>query len=167
MSTLLTRGYGLNNDPLRLVEQVVHEYEWPCQRHGDDELIVDLDGRFGQYRLWFSWREEMNALRMSCAFDLSAPAEARREVESLVALLNRRLMVGHFNYLPEEAVIYFQHALLLSGGQATNREQVEDLVAIAVSECERAFPAFQLLLDGGRAADEAISAALLETVGEA
>jgi len=40
-------------------------------------------------------------------------------------------------------------------------------VDIAVAECERFYPAFQLLLWGGKSPDEAVAAAMLETVGEA
>jgi hypothetical protein len=46
-------------------------------------------------------------------------------------------------------------------------EQVEDLVDIALSECERFYPAFQFVIWGGKTASEAVSAAILDTVGEA
>jgi hypothetical protein len=41
------------------------------------------------------------------------------------------------------------------------------MVDIAITECERFFPAFQFLLWGGKSATEALQAAMLETVGEA
>ena len=41
-------------------------------------------------------------------------------------------------------------------------EQIEDLVDIAISECERFYPAFQLVVWGGKPADEAIAAAMIE-----
>ena len=44
---------------------------------------------------------------------------------------------------------------------------IQELVDVALDECDRYYPAFQFVLWGGRRADEAISAALLETVGEA
>jgi hypothetical protein len=46
-------------------------------------------------------------------------------------------------------------------------EQLEDLVDIALSESERYYPAFQLVVWGGRTPLQAIDTALLETVGEA
>ena len=46
-------------------------------------------------------------------------------------------------------------------------EQLEDLVDAAVGECERFYPALQMVVWGGRSVDEALSAALMETVGEA
>ena len=46
-------------------------------------------------------------------------------------------------------------------------QQFEDVVDIAFSECERFFPAFQFVLWGGKSPEEALAAAMLETVGEA
>jgi hypothetical protein len=46
-------------------------------------------------------------------------------------------------------------------------EPLEDLVDIALNECERFFPAFQFVLWGGKSPREALDAAMLEPVGEA
>jgi hypothetical protein len=41
------------------------------------------------------------------------------------------------------------------------------MVDIAITECERFFPAFQFVLTGGKTPDEALTAAMLECAGEA
>ena len=41
------------------------------------------------------------------------------------------------------------------------------MVDIAITECERFFPAFQFVLWGGKPPAEALAAAMLECVGEA
>ena len=38
---------------------------------------------------------------------------------------------------------------------------------IALSECERFFPAFQFVIWGGKGASEALDASMFETMGEA
>jgi hypothetical protein len=50
---------------------------------------------------------------------------------------------------------------------AASAEQVEDLVDIALSECERFYPAFQLVLWGGKKPADAMAAAMIDPVGEA
>ncbi len=60
----------------------------------------------------------------------------------------------------------------LCGAAARHRygassEQVEDLVDIAVSECERFYPAFQLVIWGGKPPGEAMEMAMIEPIGEA
>ena len=47
---------------------------------------------------------------------------------------------------------------LTAGGASV--EQIEDLVDISVSECERFYPAFQLVIWGGKSADKAVCAAI-------
>jgi hypothetical protein len=46
-------------------------------------------------------------------------------------------------------------------------EQLEDLMEAALCECERYYPAFQFVIWGGKKPEEAMQAAMLETVGEA
>ena len=60
-----------------------------------------------------------------------------------------------------------RRALLLRGGQGVSAEQFEDLLDIAMSECNRFYPAFQSVLWGGSTVEAALDIALLDTVGEA
>ena len=52
-------------------------------------------------------------------------------------------------------------------GISVSGELMEDLVDIAVTECERFYPAFQFVIWGGKSPLEALTAAMLETEGEA
>jgi hypothetical protein len=60
----------------------------------------------------------------------------------------------------------FRHTVLLSDRRIAP-EEVRDLMEIAVSECDRFYPAFQFVIWGGKSPAEAIAAAMLDTVGEA
>ena len=64
-------------------------------------------------------------------------------------------------------MVLYRHTVLLRGLRGASVEQLEDLVDAAVNECERFYPALQMVVWGGRSVDEALSAALMETVGEA
>lgn len=154
-------------NPLDLVEEVVSAHEWRFNRQGDDELTVGLGGGYCEFQLWFSWREDVDALHLSCAFDLKVSQAKRRDMHSLLALLNEKMAVGHFDLWTDEGLVLFRHALLLSGGAGVNGEQIEMLVQIALTECERFYPAFQFLLWGGKGPEDALQTALIETVGEA
>jgi hypothetical protein len=46
-------------------------------------------------------------------------------------------------------------------------EQAGTLIEAAIDECERFYPVFQFVLWGGKSPAEALSAALIETHGEA
>ena len=52
-------------------------------------------------------------------------------------------------------------------GSSRRLEQMEDLVEVALNEAERFFPAFQFVIWGGKSAEEAVAASMLDVAGEA
>jgi len=153
--------------PLDPVERFALANGWTCSRISDNELSLEIDGRWCGYRLWFGWEGELDAMLMSCAYDMKVPENRIPAVHALLAFVNERLWVGHFDVFAEELVPTFRHALLLGGvGQPTD-EQLVDLLDITISECERFYPAFQYVIWGGKSASEAVQAAIIDPVGEA
>jgi hypothetical protein len=57
--------------------------------------------------------------------------------------------------------------LLFGGDVPPATEQFEELIEIAISECERFFPAFNFVLAEGKSPDEALASSMLEPVGQA
>jgi hypothetical protein len=167
MPTLSVEAETPTNNPLDIVEEIVTANEWPFDRPGDDEMIVEIGGRWCDYRLYFAWQAEVSAMQFSCQFDMKVPPPCRSSVSELLAEVNSRLWLGHFDVCSTEQTPMFRHTTLLRGAPRASVEQVEDLVDIALSECERFYPAFQFVIWGGKTASEAVSAAILDTVGEA
>ena len=154
-------------NPLDIVEEIVAANQWPFDRPSEDELVVEITGKWCDYRLYFMWRDDVSALHFTCAFDAHVPSARRRDVHDLQALVNEKLWLGHFDVSLEEGMPMFRHTVPLRGLRGASVEQLEDLVDSAVTECERFFPAFQFVIWGGKSAAEAMAAALFETVGEA
>ncbi|MBV9862535.1 MAG: YbjN domain-containing protein [Alphaproteobacteria bacterium] len=154
-------------NPIDLVEEIVIANDWAHDRASDEEMIVEIGGRWCDYRLFFVWQEEISALHFSCSFDMKVPKGRRPAVYELLALANERMWLGHFDVSVEDNSPAFRHAVLLRGALGASVEQVEDLVDIALSECERFYPAFQLVIWGGKVPDEAITMAMIDPVGEA
>jgi hypothetical protein len=155
------------NNPLDVVEEIVTANEWPFERSSDDELIVEIGGRWCDYRLFFVWQPEISAMQFSCQFDMRVPTPRRPVVTELLAEVNGRMWLGHFDVCSDENTPMFRHTTLLRGARGASVEQLEDLVDIALSECERYYPAFQFAIWGGKSAREAVAAAILDTMGEA
>jgi len=154
-------------NPLDLVEQLVTANDWAFDRRNEDEMAVEAPGRWCDYSLYFAWREDIGALHFSCAMDMKVQSSKKQQLYELLASVNERLWLGHFGLWAEEGVPMFRHAVLLRGQGSASMEQIEDLVDIALNECERFYPAFQFVLWGGKSAQDAVAAALLDTVGEA
>lgn len=154
-------------NPIDLVEEIVQANEWAHDRASDEEMMVEISGRWCDYRLLFIWQREMNALHFSCGFEMKVPKVRRAAILELLAAVNERLWLGHFDLASDDQSPAFRQGVLLRGLSGASVEQIEDLVDISLSECERFYPAFQLVVWGGKNAEEAIAAAMIEPIGEA
>lgn len=167
MATLARPSDFQAHNPLDLLEDVVGIYEWPFERVSDDELVVSCQGRWCDYAMHVTWRADLAAIQLACVLDSPIPEARICAVHELLAIVNGRMWLGHFDLAGSRSTPVFRQAVLLRGAHGASVEQLEDLVEIAVSECERFYPAFQYVSWGGKAPAEAVEASLIETVGEA
>ena len=154
-------------NPLDIAEQLIIDRDWLCDRPVDEELVAEVQGSWCNFRIWFAWQPDLGALIFSCAYDTKIPEKSRSKIHPLLAAVNEKMWLGHFDLGSEDGMVMFRHALLLRGGQGVTSEQLDDLLDIAMSECNRFYPAFQSVLWGGNTVEQAIEIALLDTVGEA
>jgi hypothetical protein len=167
MTTSLSPVSDLATNPLDLAEQLFEDRDWLCDRPFAEELVAEVQSGWCNYRIWFTWQADLGVVIFTCAFDTKIPERQRAKIYPLLARVNERLLLGHFDLGAEDGVVMFRHALLLRGGQGATPEQMEDLLDIALQECNRFYPAFQSVLWGGNSVEEALEIALLDTVGEA
>lgn len=153
--------------PLDIVEQLAEDNDWTFDRREDDEIAVIVPGSWCDYNLCFAWNEEVGAIHFSCAFDVRVPPERKLFVFELLALINEKMWMGHFGLFVDNSIPMFRHAMPMRGTKGPTREQIEDLVDIAILECERFFPTFQYVAWGGLTAKEAVTTTMIETEGNA
>src|SRR5258707_10239881 len=137
-------------NPIDLVEEIVVANDWAHDRASEEEMIVEISGRWCDYRMYFLWQEELSALHFSCGFDMKVPKRRRGPLYELLALANERLWLGHFDLAAGAAAPPFPYAVLLRGIGMASAAQVEDPVDIPPSGCERFYPALQLVIWGGK-----------------
>src|SRR5947207_12435908 len=133
-------------NPIDLVEEIVLANDWSHDRASEEEMVVEISGRWCDYRMYFLWQEELSALHFSCGFDMKVPKRRRGPLYELLALANERLWLGHFDLAAGDASPAFRYAIPLPGSATASFEQVEELVDIALSECQRFYPAFELVI---------------------
>lgn len=167
MSSLAIESRDPPNNPVDIVEQLAADHDWNFQRRSEDELAAEIPGQWCSYRLWFCWHPEIGVFHLTCALDLEVPERRLPAVYRLLALANERLWLGHFEMWSEEGVPTFRHGVLFRDGMSATGELVEELVEIAVNECDRFYPAFDFVITRGKRPEEALAASLLETEGEA
>lgn len=164
MATLLTDCDLVTSDPIDLIEQIVASNDWPFDRSAG-ELSVAVTGSWCDYHFGFTFRDAERALQMTCAFDQRVPPNRRGEIYTLLGMINEQLWLGHFDLWSEDGVILFRHASLI--GRQADSAVCGELIELAISTCERFFPAFQFVLWGGKSPELALAATLLEPQGEA
>lgn len=164
--TTESESFDFAVNPIDFVEEMVAAQDWAFSRFDQDELVVEVKGRCGVYKMHFLWRTELNALYFSCAMDTKVAPEKRGNVYELLAHANENLWLGHFDISREDGSLLYRHTCLLRGMNG-HAEPIEDLVEIALLECDRFYPAFELVLEGECKAPEALSLAIIDTVGEA
>ncbi|MSO91580.1 MAG: hypothetical protein EXR01_08465 [Acetobacteraceae bacterium] len=167
MSAALNTALEHAANPLDIVEQIVAANEWHFDRRSDCEMAAEAPGKWCDFGLHFCWSYDLSAMHFTCAFDLKVPEKRRAALYELLALANDRLWIGHFGMDVQDGMPVFRHAVLLRGAPGASAESLEDMVDIAITECERFFPAFQFVLWGGKSPADALAAAMLECVGEA
>ena len=156
----------LANDPLDVVEHVLTAENLPFDRTEDGDLAFSLAGDWKDYELWFAWRPEGDCLQLCLSMDLTVPPEQRGAAHELIASINPRVWLGHYE-LWEDGEIIFRHGMALMTGEQPSLAQTAAMIDVAVEGADRFFPAFHFLVRGSKSPQEAIAACMFETVGEA
>ena len=156
-----------NFHPVDLIEDIAGLHDWTFERADDDEITISTTGSWSDYHISFSWLSDLEALHLSCAFDIKVTGARRNEIMKLLALVNEQMWLGHFDLWGQEGVVIFRESLFLAGGAKITSEQIEGLLSNAVEACERYYPAFQYVVWAGKDAQEALDFVAFETAGEA
>jgi hypothetical protein len=160
---------GDDDAPIDMLESYYAAHGWPHERMGEDEIVANVQGSWGQYELRGVWRDEDRVLQFLALPDIRVTDDKRAAIYETLGLINEQLWLGHFELWANSGILLFRHAALLEqGGDATlSLDRAETLIEAAIDECERFYPVFQFVLWGGKTPREAIAAALIETQGEA
>ncbi len=156
----------LGADPLDVVEHVLAAENLPFDRTEDGDLAFSLGGDWKDYELWFAWRPEADCLQLCLSMDLTVAKEQRASAFELIAQINPRVWLGHFE-LWEDGEIIFRHGMALMTGDQPSLAQAAAMIDVAVEAADRFFPAFDFLAKGNKSPAEAIAACMFETMGEA
>ncbi len=167
MSIELLKAPTREADPLEALELVADGMALSVERVDDDELHLAVPGMWRDAGFWFTWRPELSTLQMGAPLDLKAPGNRLNEVARLVAMVNERLWIGHFDLWSDDNSIVFRNAAVLPANGSLDRMQAECLIKGAKEAIDRFLPAFNFLIWGGKSAEDALQASLFETAGNA
>ena len=167
MTTSVEAHFAPPLNPIDVLEELVGANDWSFSRHSDSELMFEIAGHWSGYQMYFLWQHDMSALFFSCQLELRVPENKRPQVFELLATVNENLWIGHFDLVADGAAPVYRHTVPLRGAAGASAEQLEDLIDAAVVECERFYPALQLVVWGGRSIADALTVARMDTIGRA
>ena len=160
-----SENFSLN--PIDVVEDVIYGKKWTFSRSDDYELVAEISSQWCQYRLYFTWSEQIKAISYTITFDLKFPESKIKKAHELLALINEKLWIGHFDITSKNGIPAYRHAVLSLPENEMLHHQLEDLVDIAIYECEKYYPAFQLVLFDGSNPKKALSLSTFDIIGRA
>ena len=133
-------------NPIDVVEDVIHAKKWTFSRADEHELVAEISSQWCLYRLYFTWSEKIKAISYTITFDLKFPHNKSKEAHELLALINEKLWIGHFDITSNNGIPAFRHTLISNTDNDFWHKKLEDIVDIAVYECEKYYPSFQQVL---------------------
>ena len=157
----------MRGNPLDVVERLALTNDWSFERAGEDEIAILVRGKWADYRVSYTWMDDIEALHLACAFEFKVPDHCRTDVQHLLTLINEQMWIGHFDVWAKDGLVMFRHALVLSGGVTATDGQCEAVLSTALDACERYYPAYQFVVWAGKTARQALDAAMFNTVGHA
>ena len=157
----------LGFDPLDVVEHVLTAENLTFDRTEDGDLAFALTGDWKDYELWFAWRPEADCLQLCLSLDMRAPKSRKPAAYELLALINQRIWLGHFEVWTDGGEVVFRHALSVPQGERPTLAQAASMIDAAVEAADRFYPAFDFLLTGSKSPEDAMAACMFETVGQA
>lgn len=168
MASLLAEFDVDPSNPLDVIEHIVQAHDWPFERPSDEDLSVSVTGTWCEYHIHFSWSAVHQALHLMAAFDARVPERRLPATYEILARVNSQMWFGHFDLMSEDRMLLYRQALLFPNMEWTSaNSHCEQMIELAISECERFYPAFQFVIWGGKDARDALEAAMLEPAGEA
>lgn len=163
--------YEDDNNPLNVVEEILLNNDWHFDRLSDNRLSVVVSGEYAHHTMNFFWQEEYQAMQFCCTTDVVVLPQRFDEAAKMVNKINSGLWLGHFDVCqdhddPMRYIPCFRHTTLMRGQDAgTSLPVVEDLIDVAIHECERHYTAFSLLETLTTHASDNMDLALMDAVG--
>jgi hypothetical protein len=155
------------NNPMDVLEFLVNQNEWPYERSGNDEIVAGINGQWCDFHMRYYWMAEENILQCAGQLEIRVDKLKYGQILELINLINERVDVGYFSIWTDDDTIMFRHALVPTNNQGDIAAQCDKASSAIISEINRYYPVFQFVIWGGKTPQEAIDAAMLETIGNA
>ncbi len=153
--------------PIDIVEHIAEHHAWEFNRVAEDQIAMAVEGQWRTYSITLAWSEIDETLRLICTFEMEPPDEKLPRIYEALNHINDQCWKGAFSYWHEQRLMVWRYGLALAGGSIATPDQIDHLIATAVTASERFYPAFQLVSWSDRSVENAMQIAIAEAYGRA
>jgi len=153
--------------PIDLVESIAVGHAWEFDRIGEDQIAMAVEGQWRTYAITLAWSAQDETLRLICTFEMEPPEARMPAIYEMLNVINDTCWTGSFTWWGEQKMMVYRYGLVLSGDVEPGPEQIDTMLAAAVTSCERFYPAFQLVTWAERSPQDAMGIAMTEAYGRA
>ena len=146
---MLTDNIHIPYNPIDVVESFFCNKSFELERRGNNEVVVEMQGKWKEMLIFFAWEENLKCLQISCFMDIEINIDNRAKIFELLALANADLWMGHFSYWMEQNMPVYKHSVILNDDRQSFEEKIEQMINISIKECERMYPIFYAVLTKG------------------
>lgn len=166
---LLIRPANCLNAALRKSGSVISVFERLCvaenydfEKMSDEAMEMSIRGVWCDHSISVRWDADDEVLQIFVVFDGRIPGGRTGEVCRLIALVNERLKVGHFDFWDKSGSLVYRSTMSLKGGAKLTSQQAMDMIAHALDAAERGYPACQYVVWAGKSPEDALTSALVD-----
>lgn len=143
---LAEQAIRLDQNPIDTVEMIFKSKSYAFERRSENDIVVEVEGKWDNMLLFVAWEENMRCLHISCLMNLKAENADCHQLFELMAMVNENLWLGHFSYWSAHKMPIFKHAAIIDKEDEGFVQKLEQMIEIAVYECERLYPIFDAVL---------------------
>ena len=152
--------------PINLLEEIIISKNWIFERPIEDEIYIEVPTKYSNLIIQVNWLKNQSRIEIRSFFYNKMDFSNNVEIYKLLNLINNRINYGHF-IINEDSFPTFKNSIIVKDHKNIKFDLLKEVLNYAILESERFFPILQLVLWGGKKAEEAILFFDFKTEGKA
>ena len=141
--------------PINLLEEIIISKNWIFERPIEDEIYIEVPTKYSNLIIQVNWLKNKSRIEIRSFFYNKMDFSDNVEIYKLLNLINNKINYGHF-VINESKYPTFKNSIIVKDPTNIRFDFLKEILNFAILESERFFPILQLVLWGGKKAEEAI-----------
>ena len=152
--------------PINVLEEIIISKNWVFERPIEDEIYIEVPTKYSNLIIQVIWLKNQSRIEIRSFFYNKMDFSDNVEINKLLNLINNKIDYGHF-IVDENKHPSFKNSIIVKDHKNIKFDLLREVLNYAILESERFFPILQLVLWGGKKAEEAILFFDFKTEGRA